>query len=111
VACGTKHPRQSSLNRMDNRGNYELVHIELCCWYCDCHNGPAVFGTLFLDACTEPAAAGKEVITSYVQYLLNQHVQSEKSTKLWERAEIRDIFEFQEWCCADFGRFFSTVMV
>jgi hypothetical protein len=72
--------------------------------------------------------------TSYVQYRLNQAVQSEKSrnlsepvgtcrnlsepvgtcrnlSELWKRAEIRDIFERQQWRCADFGRFLSAVMV
>jgi hypothetical protein len=116
VACGTKHPRQSSMNRKDNGGNYELAHIELCCCYCnlllgDYYNGPAVFRSLFVDDGVEPTAVENEVITSYVQYLLNQHVQNEKSTNLWKRAEIRDIFELQQWRCAAFGRFFSAVMV
>jgi hypothetical protein len=46
-----------------------------------------------------------------VQFRLNQHVQNEQSAKLWKRADIRDIFELQEWRCADFGLFFSAVMV
>jgi hypothetical protein len=46
-----------------------------------------------------------------VHYRLNSAVQSEKSARLWERAEIREIFELQEWRCDPFGRIFSTVMV
>jgi hypothetical protein len=64
-----------------------------------------------VDDCAEPTCSEKETLTSYVQYRLNQHVQNEKSTKLWKRAETRDIFEFQEWRCAAFGRFFSATMV
>jgi hypothetical protein len=111
VACTTKHPHQASLNRKDNGGNYEFAQIELCCLYCDClignyYNGLTVFRSLFVDDRTaEPTADEKEVVTTYVRYLLNSAVGQEKSTEIW------DSFELQEWRCAEFGRFFSAVAV
>jgi hypothetical protein len=110
AACETTHPRQSSLNRKDNDGNYERTGIELCCYYCNLllghyYNGPAVFRSILVDDGTaEPTAAEKAVMTTYVQYLLNLAVFIDKSRNLWRRVEIRDILERQKWRCADLHR-------